>query len=218
MSKFAEDVLGKAGDVARDVGADIDVDGQYLPNQNNLKFSSVHDNHFQLGFDIPVMNFMGGDLVVGKSLMQGLSTSSIDEITGMSSSIELGYGFDAMDLRFSPQMQLVWSSVDFDSFVGPHGELISLEDGDIVMGRLGLSWDGGWRNGHIYGGINLHTVLDGRTVVNVSGVSIASEQKDLLVDGLLGFSYDWSENYGTYGEIFMDADEVRANLGVRIDF
>ena len=222
VSKFAEGVSSEAGDVARDAGADIDVDGQYLPNQNNLKFSSVHDNHFQLGFDIPVMNFMGGDLVVGTGLMQGLSTSSIDEITGISSSIELGYGFDAMGLRFSPQIQLVWSSVDFDSFVGPHGELVSLEDGDIVMGRLSLSWDGEWRNSHVYGGINLHTVLDGRTVVNVSGVSIASEQENLSADGRLGASYKWGEGLEIYGEAVAsyrdDLEEVHASLGMQIDF
>ena len=54
--------------------------------------------------------------------------------------------------------------------------------------------------------------------MNVLGVSVASEQDDLSVDGLLGFSYDWSENYETYGEAFVSADEVRANLGVGTDF
>ena len=120
-----------------------------------------------------------------------------------------------MGFGISPQMELAWTRFDFDNFTGPGSTgKISLEDGDITTDRLGLSFDGDY----IYGGMNLCTAIDGKTSVNISGVSIASKQDDLLIDGLLGFSYDWSEDYETYGELFMDADEVRANLGVRIDF
>ena len=153
-----------------------------------------------------------------------------NEGTGVNASVDLGYRFalpfGGVDFQVAPQAQLVWSRVNFDDFVGPHGELVSLEDGDLTTGRLGLSWDGEWRGaggfGRFYGGMNLRVALDGETSVNVSGMSIANERKDLSVDGKLGLSYEWDEGYAVRGEVSAlrsdDVEEVRANLGVRIDF
>ena len=161
---------------------------------------------------------------------EGLSLVQDNEGTGVSASVETGYRFAAplggMDFHLSPQMELVWSRVDFEDFTGPHNELVSLEDGDLVRGRLGLSWDSEWRavggSGHVYGGVNLRGALDGRTSVNVSGFSLVSEQRGLSVDGRLGVSYEWDEGYAFHGEAVAlrreGVGEVRANLGVRIDF
>ena len=159
-----------------------------------------------------------------------LSVVRDNEGTGVNASVDLGYRlalpFDGVDFQVAPQAQLVWSRVNFDDFVGPHGELVSLEDGDLVTGHLGLSWDGEWQDdggfGRIYGGMNLRGALDGKTSVNVSGISIANERRGLSVDGKLGLSYDWDEGYAVYGEVSAlrdgDANEIRADLGVRIDF
>ena len=100
-----------------------------------------------------------------------------NEGIGVSTSAEVGYRFDfplgGMDFSVAPQVQLVWSRVDFDDFTGLQGGLISLEDGDLMMGRLSLSWDGEWQDirgsGSIYGGVSLRDALDGRTAVSVSG-------------------------------------------------
>ncbi|MCY4053426.1 MAG: autotransporter outer membrane beta-barrel domain-containing protein, partial [Hyphomicrobiales bacterium] len=66
------------------------------------------------------------------------------------------------------------------------------------------------------------SAVDGKTSVNISGVSIANERKGLSVDGKLGLSYEWDEGYAVHGEVSAlrddDADEVRADLGVRISF
>ena len=243
--------------------------------------SRAHDDHDRIhfGFDIPAVNFMGGDVMVGTSMVQGFSTSLIskgsigveshaaaltaswqspggfyadgqtryvrfssdisteglslvkdNEGAGVSASVEAGYRFavpvGGVDFLLSPQMELIWSRVGFDDFVGPRGELVSLEDGDLVKGRLGLSWDGEWRaaggSGRVYGRVNLRGALDGKTAVNVSGVSIASERNDLSVDGRLGVAYEWDEVHAVYGEAVVlsrdGEDEVRANLGARIDF
>ena len=159
-----------------------------------------------------------------------LSVVQDNEGTGVNTSIDLGYRFalpfGGMLFEVAPQVQLVWSRVNFDDFVGPHGELVSLEDGGLVTGRLGLSWDGEWQDaggfGRVYGGMNLRGAVDGKTSVNISGISIASERKGLSVDGKLGLSYKWDKGYAVYGEAKAvhrdDANEVRANLGVRIDF
>ena len=155
-----------------------------------------------------------------------LSVVQNNEGTGINMSMETGYRLNMMNFQIVPQAQLTWTRVGFDDFVGPHGELVSLEDGDVVTGQLGLSWNNDWQDaegfGSFYGGMNLRSNLDGRTSVNVSGVSIANEQKGLSVDGKLGFSYEWNEGYAIHGEVSAlrndDVEEVRANLGVRIDF
>ena len=158
-----------------------------------------------------------------------LSVVQDNEGTGVNASADLGYRFvfpfGGMDFEVAPQVQLTWSRVNFDDFVGPHGEKVSLEDGDLVTGRLGLSWDGEWQGaggfGQVYGGMNLRGAMDGKTSVNVSGVSVANEQDDLSVDGRLGLSYEWDEGYAVHGEVSTlreDDNEIRADLGVRVDF
>lgn len=131
-----------------------------------------------------------------------------------------------MGFEVAPQTQLVWSHVGFEDFAGLQGEPVSLEDGNLVTGRLGLSWNGEWQGaggfGRLYGGVNLLGALDGETSVNVSGMSIANEREGLSIDGKFGFSYKWDEGYAVRGEVSAlrdgDADEIRADLGVYIDF
>ena len=256
------------------------------PNAITDSSLRMEDDRVYFGYDTPAMDFMGGDMVVGGSVWQGLATSDVsspigggdidveshasaltaswrslggfhvggdvqytrfstdmsaevsaervslvrdNEGTGVSASVETEYRFTipfgAMDFSVAPQMQLVWSSVDFDDFVGPHGALVSLEDGDLTTGRLGLSWNGEWQDtkgsGRIYGGMNLNDALDGRTSVNVSGFSFASKE-GFSVDGKLGLSYEWDDGYSVYGEATAlrqgDAEEFSTNLGMRIDF
>ena len=240
----------------------------------------IRDDRVHFGFDIPATSLVGGGVVVGASIWQGFSTSSVssgngavvtkshaaamtaswrppdgfyadgqvqyvrfssdvsvegvslvqeNEGMGVSISAQIGYRFaiplGGMDFRLSPQMGLVRSRVGFDDFVGSHGELVSLEDGDVLTGLLGLSWDGEWRaiggSGHVYGEIDLRGALDGRTTVNVSGASLTSEE-GLSVDGRLGVSYDWDEGYAIHGEVVAlrhgDAEKILASLGMRIDF
>ena len=153
-----------------------------------------------------------------------------NEGTSVSASVGTGYRFavplGGVNFQVVPQAQLVWSRVDFDDFIGPHSELVSLEDGDLMTGRLGLSWDGEWHDargmGRVYGGINLRGAVDGRTAVNISGLTLASEQRGLSADGRLGVSYEWDEGYAVRGEVMAlhrdDAEEVRANLGMSIHF
>ena len=162
--------------------------------------------------------------------MEGRSLIQDNEGVGMGATADLGYRFavplGGMDFEVVPQMQLVWSSVGFDDFVGSRGERVSLEDGDLVTGRLGLSWDGEWDavggSGRVYGGMNLRGALDGRTSVNISGVSLVSKDDDLSVDGSIGVSYEWDDGYSVYGEAKAfrhgNVEEVRANLGMSIDF
>lgn len=114
-------------------------------------------------------------------LAEGLSLVRHNECTGMSVSSEIGYRFaiplGGIDFHVAPQIQVIWSRAGFDDFVGPHNEQISLEDGYVMRGRLGLSWDGEWRgaegSGHLYGGVNLRGAFDGR---EIGGLHILFDQ------------------------------------------
>ena len=160
----------------------------------------------------------------------GLSLVKDNEGIGVNTSAELGYRFavplGGMNFEVAPQTQLVWSHVGFEDFAGLQGELVSLEDGDLVTGRLGLSWNGEWGGvgglGRFYGGVNLRGAVDGKTSVSISGVSVANEHKGLSFDGNLGLSYEWDEGYAVHGGALAthhdDAEEVRVDMGVQIDF
>ena len=149
----------------------------------------------------------------------GISLVKGNEGVGMSASTELGYHFDVMGFSASPHAGLAWSRVDFEDFVAPRGERVSLEDGDLVTGHLGFLVEKDWQGlGHLYGEVNLQSALDGRTVVNVSGVSFDEKRKDLSVDGRLGVLYEWAENYAVQGQLEALHDEFRASLGLEINF
>ena len=161
---------------------------------------------------------------------EGFAVARDNEGVGVGASAKAGYRFavplGGMDFSVAPQVQLLWSNVDFDDFTGLTGEVVSLEDGELVTGRLGLLWDGEWQNvagsGRIYGKINLHNALDGETTVSVSGVPLSRERSDLSTDGRLGVSYEWNEGYAVRGEVYAlrreDAGEIRVDFGMSIDF
>ncbi|EMS95611.1 outer membrane autotransporter [Agrobacterium tumefaciens str. Cherry 2E-2-2] len=136
----------------------------------------------------------------------------------------------------TPQAQLTWSSVDFDSFTDPYGARVSLDRGDSLKGRLGLALghERGWKDAdgqtsriQIYGTVNLTTeFLDG-TRVDVSGTKFDS-RADRLTGGIgLGGAYSWAnDKYAIYGEVsvdtslknFADSHEVGGKLGLRVKF
>ena len=134
----------------------------------------------------------------------------------------------------TPQAQLVYSNVRFDSFTDPFGTTVSLSDGDSLRGRLGLAAEYQERrvqtNGTVsrisgYGIANLYNeFLDG-TRVNVSGTDFSSRD-DRLWGGLgLGGSYNWNDDkHSLYGEVsantglahFGDSYDVGGTLGLRV--
>ncbi|MGU3401528.1 autotransporter outer membrane beta-barrel domain-containing protein [Brucellaceae bacterium D45D] len=142
----------------------------------------------------------------------------------------------AIDQAWSltPQAQLVYSSVDFDDFTDTFGSRISLDRGDSLQGRLGLTLDheNSWQNAngqldraHVYGIANLYYEFLEGTKVDVAGVSFASEQ-DRLWGGLgIGGSYNWNDDkYSIYGEglintslnNFGDSYSVKGQAGFKV--
>ncbi len=134
----------------------------------------------------------------------------------------------------TPQAQLVYSSVDFDAFTDTFGSRVSIDRGDSLQGRLGLTLDheSSWQNAngqldraHVYGIANLYYEFLEGTKVDVAGVSFASEQ-DRLWGGLgIGGSYNWNDDkYSIYGEglvntslnNFGDSYSIKGQAGFKV--
>jgi outer membrane autotransporter protein len=165
--------------------------------------------------------------------------TSGNDATGYALSLETGKRIELNNgLALTPQAQLVYSSVDFDTFTQELGgqdiASVSLLDGDSLRGRLGISLDreASWQadNGllsrsHVYGIANLHyEFLDG-TAVDVSD-AVFSNRSDRVWGGMgLGGSYNWNDDkYSLYGEgsvntsleNFADSYELKGTAGLRI--
>ena len=177
------------------------------------------------------------DSDLGSDVLGNLASGN--DGTGYALSLETGkrIGLDN-GLSLTPQAQLVYSSVDFDSFTQTYGGEdvagISLLNNDSLRGRLGLSLDQNksWRaedglvsRSHVYGIANLYyEFLDG-TSVDVSGATLAS-RSDRLWGGVgLGGSYDWNnDKYSLYGEGSIntslqnvaDSYDLKGTVGFRV--
>lgn len=154
---------------------------------------------------------------------------------GYAFSVEVGQTFETDGAwTLTPQAQLSYADVDFDTFTGPVGEVVSLEDGDSLLGRLGLSIDrrdtttnakGTTDRTHFYGIVNLtYEFLDGSEVL-VSGVSFINREERLMGELGVGGALSWDDDrYALYGEVavatslsnFGDSYRVQGNVGFRV--
>ncbi|MDR6635759.1 fibronectin-binding autotransporter adhesin [Phyllobacterium sp. 1468] len=154
---------------------------------------------------------------------------------GYALSMEAGQKI-ALDGNWSltPQAQLAYSAVDFDDFTDPYGAVVALGNSDSLIGRLGLSADyesqwadaaGQVSRSHVYGIANLYyDFLDGSDV-DVSGLSLVSQNQALWGGLGLGGSLNWADGrYSVYGEAIArgsfedmaDNNSIRAKLGFSV--
>ncbi|TIS51156.1 autotransporter outer membrane beta-barrel domain-containing protein [Mesorhizobium sp.] len=112
----------------------------------------------------------------------------------------------------TPQAQLSYSSVRFDSFTDPFDAAVSLSGSDVLVGRAGLSLDyedawagaqGKVSRSHIYGIANLYyDFLDGNDV-DVSGVGFHEHDQPLWGGLGVGGTLSWADDrYTVFGEAF----------------
>ncbi|MFD1794041.1 autotransporter outer membrane beta-barrel domain-containing protein [Ochrobactrum teleogrylli] len=130
---------------------------------------------------------------------------------GYALSIETGKRFGLNDhWSLTPQIQLMWSSVSFNSFNDIWGADVSLHDGDSLRGRLGLSadyrntWygaDGTFNLANIYGIVNLYQDFLGDMRFKVADVTFDTANSRTWGGIGGGGTYSWaSERYAIYGE------------------
>jgi fibronectin-binding autotransporter adhesin len=178
-----------------------------------------------------------GDLTGEPSDSKSIALTRGNDAFGYALSLESGRHV-ALDRLWSltPQAQLIYSNVKFDSFTDAFDADVSPGDRDSLKGRLGIaldresSWtdDGGaTARGKAYGIANLYyEFLDG-TSVDVAGTAFDS-RNDRLWGGLgAGGSYSWADDaYVFYGEALVDTSlenfaasySAQATLGLRLNW
>ncbi|KAA9349518.1 autotransporter outer membrane beta-barrel domain-containing protein, partial [Ochrobactrum quorumnocens] len=136
----------------------------------------------------------------------------------------------------TPQAQLSWSSISANSFRDAWNARVAVDDGDSLIGRLGLAaqyataWkddQGRFSQASVYGIVNLYQAFLGGTTVNLSGVDFDTDN-DRTWGGIgLGGSYAWADNkYALYGEgsvntgltHFADSYSLKANAGFKVSW
>ena len=153
---------------------------------------------------------------IGRSLVDG------NDGFGYALSVETGKRFTVnQNWTITPQVQLVYSAVDYDTFDDPFNAPVTLDNGDSLKGRLGVSAEyqstwadekGRLQRAGFHGIANLYyEFLDG-TQVDVSTVNFASAN-DRLWGGIgAGGSYNWNDDkYALFGEVSVNTSF--ANLG-----
>ncbi|RVA16576.1 autotransporter outer membrane beta-barrel domain-containing protein, partial [Mesorhizobium sp. M7A.F.Ca.CA.002.05.1.1] len=154
---------------------------------------------------------------------------------GYAVSIEAGQKF-ALGAKWTltPQAQLSYSSVRFDSFTDPFDAAVSLSRSEALIGRAGLSLDyedawtgaqGKVSRSHFYGIANLYyDFLDGNDV-DVSGTALHEHDQPLWGGVGLGGSLSWADDrYTVFGEAFAksslkefgDSRSIGAKLGLSV--
>ncbi|MBW9055552.1 autotransporter outer membrane beta-barrel domain-containing protein [Rhizobium mesosinicum] len=154
---------------------------------------------------------------------------------GYALSLEAGRRFAASGpWSITPQAQLIYSSVDFDRFNDRFGARVSLDDGNSLVGRLGVALDreetvaradGRTARAKVYGIANLYgEFLDG-TAVDVSGTGFENKSDPVWAGLTLGGAYTWNdERYSLYGEVaaksslkdFGDSYAISGTAGLRV--
>lgn len=136
----------------------------------------------------------------------------------------------------TPQVQLAYSSVDVDTFTDPFGARVSLEDGDSLIGRLGVAaaYQDAWRKpsgkmarSSVYAIANLsHEFLEGASV-DMAGVELVNADERTWGGIGAGLSYSWADGkYAIYGEAsvntslssFADSYSLNGTTGFRISW
>ncbi|MEJ5081183.1 autotransporter outer membrane beta-barrel domain-containing protein [Ochrobactrum sp. MYb379] len=154
---------------------------------------------------------------------------------GYALSLEGGQRFAINEAwSLTPQAQLTYSNVDFDAFTDAFDADVSLDRGESLQGRLGLTVDheNSWQNANgmldrtrVYGIANLYYEFLQGTRVNVAESSFTS-RNDRVWGGLgLGGSYNWNDDkYSIYGEglvntslnNFGDSYAIKGNVGFKV--
>lgn len=152
---------------------------------------------------------------------------------GLAASLEVGKNI-AIDEHWSitPQAQLSYSNVDFNSFVDRYGSNVSLQRSNNLVGRLGVSaaYSDHWADqmgrsvkSNIYATGNLYYDFVGGSRVWVSDVAFANSNAPLWAGISLGGSLSWADGqYSLYGEVLTQTsveDVWKSNsLGVKTGF
>ena len=133
-----------------------------------------------------------------------------------SAGVEVGYVLDAGNLKLgkwlgrgvlsnilvTPSAQVSWSQIGFSDFVAADGKTVSLDDGTVINGRVGIVAETLWESVVLHeafapasvrlqGSADVVVPLDGEVVTQVDGANQISELEDPVLDVGIGVFYTW---------------------------
>ena len=184
--------------------SDISVGGRSLASNNGADAISASA---EIGLRLPPLNMNGA----GGFGAAAQPLATLDGIT------------------LTPQIQVTWSSIDFDAFTDMEETRVSLRDGETTAARLGVSAE---RSVNIaanaatptllHANADLHLPFDGETSALIDGDTAISDLEEESISLGIGMSHNWQDGYSisadfatTQGE---DTEEYRATLGAHLAF
>lgn len=170
-------------------------------------------------------------------------TTDLDQVKGNHAkgyalSLEVGRIFDLnQHWSLTPQAQIAYSRVNFDSFTDIQNSVIINEKDYVGLeGRLGLALNyekshldssGKMRRNKLYILGNIHQEFKGDSTVSISGVDYESKMNNTWVSVGVGGSHNWdNDRFSIYGELslasstkkFGEEYELAGEIGLRIAF
>lgn len=170
-------------------------------------------------------------------------TTDLDQVKGNHAkgyalSLEVGRIFDLnQHWSLTPQAQIAYSRINFDSFTDIQNSVIINEKDYVGLeGRLGLALNyekshldssGKMRRNKLYILGNIHQEFKGDSTVSISGVDYESKMNNTWMSVGVGGSHNWdNDRFSIYGELslasstkkFGEEYELAGEIGLRIAF
>lgn len=180
------------------------------------------------------MMFFESDL---NSATIGQTLKSANKGKGYAGSVETGWRLDAGNgYAVTPQAQLVWSRTSFDSFEDAFGSKVSLDDGNSLLARLGVSgdhrseWkakDGTQTRSYLHANLDVYQEMADGSSVDVADVKFRSRDARTQVALAVGGTLDLHDGrYAVYGNVGVQASPhnpsdnygAGGNVGVRVSW
>ena len=158
-------------------------------------------------------------LEIGRVLRFG-NVNIGDDFGEISESVGMG-DFTLRRVRLVPSAQLAWNDVNFNDYVSTAGTPVSLDDGDVLYGRVGVLAQSRWNGVGLHARVHAIVPLDGEVSTRVDGVEMFSKREDLAADIGLGALYEWDGDAVSTGVSTQQGGEVEgyaANIGFKYAF
>ena len=109
---------------------------------------------------------------------------------------EIGWGLELEGFLVMPSAQIAWTEVDVEDFTSAAGDVMTIDDGNVLNGRIGVAVEREWRgilpeDVLLRGHADLLAPLEGEVIASVDGMKMLSERKEPSVNIGIGASYAW---------------------------
>lgn len=144
---------------------------------------------------------------------------------GYSLSLEIGKKIDLDNWQITPQAQLIYSTVSFDTFNDVWNTKVNDKQNDKFEGRLGIIADKSFDNNTIYVLSNIYYDVYANKKLEVESVNFSSNSENIFGEIGLGGKYNWHNNkYSIFGQTTYkssfkkpsDNNSLKANIGFNV--